>query len=359
MYPEDKGISLPVDLIRTVAIFLVILLHASIEPTPNVDIMSPQGVELWWASNAYDSLARVSVPLFVMLSGALLLQPSKADESLRVFFKKRWDRIGIPVLFWMTAFFAWRFWVNREVLTFDSVVQGVIVGPYVHFWFVYLIIGLYLLTPIFRVIVAHANWTTIRYFFILWLVGTGLMPLLTLLVQFSPQITWFNQTVFVLTGMVGYFILGAYISRLRLRPSVLFLILVLGTVWSLFGTYFLVGNMGEAYSQFFFDASSFNVIISSVALFLLLAAVPAQTIENRFPRFNRVLKVISENTLPIYVFHVMVLEALWRGYFGFRLSVLTINPSVAIPLIAIVTLLICLAIIVPLKKIPYVKRIIG
>src|SRR5450756_1517432 len=93
LYPKNEGIALPVDLIRTVAIILVILLHAAIEPNPNLNIMSPEGVQLWWTSNVYDSIARTAVPLFVMLTGALLLQPSKADEPLRVFFKKRWNRI--------------------------------------------------------------------------------------------------------------------------------------------------------------------------------------------------------------------------------------------------------------------------
>jgi surface polysaccharide O-acyltransferase-like enzyme len=104
-YPKNEGTSLPVDLIRTVAIILVILLHASIEPNPNVNFMSPEGVQLWWTSNIYDSISRGAVPLFIMLTGALLLQPNKADEPLRVFFKKRWNRIGIPVLFWGAIFF--------------------------------------------------------------------------------------------------------------------------------------------------------------------------------------------------------------------------------------------------------------
>jgi surface polysaccharide O-acyltransferase-like enzyme len=52
-----ERINLPIDLIRTVAIFLVILIHATEEPIPYVDIMSPQGVTLWWTENIYDSIA--------------------------------------------------------------------------------------------------------------------------------------------------------------------------------------------------------------------------------------------------------------------------------------------------------------
>jgi surface polysaccharide O-acyltransferase-like enzyme len=71
------------------------------------------------------------------------------------------------------------------------------------------------------------------------------------------------------------------------------------------------------------------------------------------------LKLISENTLPIYLFHLIVLETFQKGYLGLKISVTNLNPIIEIPLVTTVTLFICLAIIVPLKKLPYVKRIIG
>ena len=357
--PTGKGITLPVNLIRTVAVILVILLHAAIEPNPSLTQMSTEGVQLWWTSTIYNSISRTAVPLFVMLTGALLLQPSKVEEPLRVFFKKRWNRVGIPVLFWGAIFFVWDFTVKGQAITSIYVLQGVLAGPYVHFWYVYLLVGLYLITPLLRVLVAHADWRIIRYFLVLWFVGTGIIPLLTLYVNVSSQAIWFRDNVFVLTGIVGYFILGAYVAKLRLRFSILCLALLLSSVWTIVGTYFLVGAIGEKFSAFFLDASSFSVIIASVALFLILAAIPNQAVETKLPRGSKVLKIISENSLPLYLFHLIILEALQNGYLGFRISLTTINPIIEIPLITTVTLLICLAIIVPLKKLPYVKRIIG
>jgi surface polysaccharide O-acyltransferase-like enzyme len=134
---------------------------------------------------------------------------------------------------------------------------------------------------------------------------------------------------------------------------------VLGLLWTIIGTYLVIATLGEKFSQFFLDAASFNIILASAALFLLLASVPSRKIENRFPRGNRLLKLISQNTLPIFLFHVIVLESLQKGYFGFTISITKMNPIIEIPLITALTLLICLAVIVPLKKIPYVKRIIG
>ena len=357
--PKTKGIALPVDLIRTVAIILVILLHASIEPNPNVNLMSPEGVQLWWTSNIYDSISRTAVPLFIMLTGALLLQPTKVEEPLRVFFKKRWNRIGIPVLFWGAIFFVWDFTVKGQALTVVSVLQGILAGPYIHFWYLYVLIGLYLVTPLLRVVVAHAEWKVIRYFLLIWFVGTGIISLLTLSTDISSQAVWFRDAVFVLTGFIGYYILGAYVVKLCFRSSILYIGLILSTVWTIVGTYLLIGNLGESYGQFFLNATSFSVIIASVTLFLLLAAIPNQTVEIKFPRGSRALKVISENTLPIYLFHIIILETLQKGYLGFKISITTMNPTVEIPLVSAITLLVCLAIIVPLKKIPYVKRILG
>lgn len=316
--------------------------------------MSSQGVQIWWASNVYDSLARTCIPLFVMLAGALLLQPSKANEPLSVFFKKRLGRIGGPFLFWGATYFVWRSLVNGETLTTNSIIQGVLTGPYYHFWFLYLLLGLYLTTPILRVIIKYADWKILKYFIFLWFVGTAIIPLLTL---FGPYNL--NADVFIFTGWLGYFFLGTYLMKVRLKTSILTLVLILSLLWTMIGTYLTIATIGEKYGQFFYDAYSFNIVLASAALFLLLAAISSQKIENRFPFGNRILKLISQNTLPIYLFHVIVLEAIQRGYLGLTLSIKNMNPFIEIPLITALTLLICLAVIVPLKKIPYVKRIIG
>ena len=68
-------------------------------------------------------------------------------------------------------------------------------------------------------------------------------------------------------------ILGAYIAKMKIRSSILYLIFALSLIWTIMGTYFIVGTLGERYSQFFFDASSVNVIITSVAFFLILSTI--------------------------------------------------------------------------------------
>jgi len=333
---------------------MVILLHAANEPHIVIDIMSHEEIIRWWASNVYFSLASPCIALFVMLAGVLLLRPSRFNEPLGVFFKKRWKRIGLPCIFWGVIYFAWRFLVNGEVVTAGSILEGVLGGPYIHFWFVYLLAGLFLITPVLRVFVAHSNWKTLKYLMLLWLVGTIITYIFAL---FEPFIL--DANVFLLTGWLGYFVMGTCLLRVRLRRSILYSMLFLGYLWTIFGTYLVVGTMGERFSNFFYDSFSFNVIIVSVALFLLLSTVSPQKIENRFPHGNRLICLISQNTLPIYLFHMMVLEILHRGYLGFKISLTTMNPILEIPLVTVITLFICLGLIIPLKKIPYLGRIIG
>ena len=55
----------------------------------------------------------------------------------------------------------------------------------------------------------------------------------------------------------------------------------------------------------------------------------------------------------------MVLEAFQKGFFGFTISVNTLNPAIEIPLITGLTLFVCLGIVLPLKKIPFVQKLIG
>lgn len=353
MDPKSE-ISFPVDLIRTVAIILVILLHAATEQHTIVNIMAPGEVTLWFTSDFYNTLARPCVPLFLMLTGVLLLQPSKVDEPLRVFFKKRWRRIGLPFIFWGIAYFAWRFFVNGEALTASSILQGILTGPYLHFWFLYLLVGVYLVTPVFRVVLKYADRKVLKYFFIVWFVGTGVVPLITL---FEPY--GLNADVFLITGWVGYFILSTFLIEVKVRSSILYVVLFLGYFWTAVGSYLVVYFIGERFSQFFFDSFSLNVIGASMSLFLILSRVSPQRIESRFPRVNGLLSVISQNTLPIYLFHVMVLETLQKGYLGFKISVTSMNPILEIPLITFIALFVSLGVILPLKKVPYLRRLIG
>ena len=351
---QERMRPIPVDLIRTLAIVGVILLHSANEII-TVQHANPYEVADWWMVDIYQSLGRLGVPLFVMLTGALLLQPSKV-EPVGAFFKKRWARIGLPFLFWGAIYFAWDYFFDHLTLTSGFIFQGVLVGPYFHFWYLYMLIGLYLLTPMFRLVVAHATPEIFKYIFAVWLLCALFTPIPGIIGAFYNDA---NLLTFPLWA--GYFLLGAYLVNVKMNHKFLLGIVAAGLTLTVIGTYLLLFPVGGQHTYYFQDYFSPTMILSSAALFLLLTSikVPANPKEASHPKINWLLKQISQCTLGIFLFHIIVLETLQRGYLGFTISGNYLNSIVEIPLITIVTLAICLAVLVPLKKVPIIKRLIA
>jgi surface polysaccharide O-acyltransferase-like enzyme len=359
-----------VDKIRTVAILGVLLLHASNDLTmQQMNTAQIFEVYRWFAVDIYQCLGRVGVPLFVMLTGALLLQPAKI-ESLTVFFKKRVLRIGLPFVFWGILYFAWDFLVEHQAFTSSAVIQGVLTGPYFQFWYIYMLFGLYLLTPFLRIMIAHANRSLFKYFMALWLIGSAFAPLIT---QFTTY--YLDSNLLTIPGYVGYFVLGVYLLNVKVKRSQLAIFMFVGFAFAVIGTYVMSGTVGGARSWAFQEYLSPTMILASISLFLFLntlkshgnAAALDQDIDpkelaalkSHQSAGGKLLHLISENTLPIFLFHEMVLYSLQRGYLGITINGNTINSIIGIPLISVITLFICLAVLVPLKKIPVLKLLIG
>jgi surface polysaccharide O-acyltransferase-like enzyme len=317
--------------------------------------MTQTEIYRWWMVNIYQILGRTGVPLFVMLSGALLLQPSKT-ESLKVFFKKRWARIGLPFLFWGAIYFAWDYFANHLALTSGFIFQGILSGPYYQFWYLYMLVGLYLFTPILRIVVAHIDRQTFKYFLVVWFLGAFISPIPGLFGAYH-----LDGNVLTIPLWIGYFMLGVFLLDVKMNVRTLFFLMTLGLVSTAVGTYAIAATVGGSQTYFFHDYFSPTMILASVMLFLLLNTlkVPSNQAEAPHAKINWLLKQISQSTLGIFLFHVIVLEILQRGYLGFTISGTNLNSIIEIPLITVVTLFICVVVILPLRKVPVIKKLIG
>ena len=355
----EDSFSLPVDLIRTVGIVLVVMLHVCNEYYTAIYQTPLESAVYWWTSTIYKSLTLSCVPLFVMLSGALLLQPSKINEPIKVFLRKRANRIGWAYAFWSAVYLAWGFYLTQTPVTFFNVILGAVVGlftgPWYHFWFIFIIVGLYLVTPILRAVVAFNRHNLLKYLIVLWATAVAIVPFLQLITGYT-----LNGSVFVFGGWIGYFVLGIYLQKVRVRSSILYGLFFLGIIWTVSTTWlmqFLFQSVEQDY--FFFDYLTANVIVASVALFMILSKFKADWPGSNHPRASRFVHAISCNTLPIFLFHVIILESLHRGCVGFTLSLTIMNPVIGVPLITIVTFFITLGLVLIMKKIPVLKKLIG
>lgn len=193
-----------IDLLRVVAIFQVILIHVSF-PIFNKSEL-PQSYML--AANFYDAFSRASVPIFFMISGYLLLGRNK---SIADFLRRRFTKVGIPALVWTAAYLIWQQEAYRDgsmgILNIGlSIAKAIFAGHVeIHLWFVYVLLGLYLVMPILRVLVS-ASPKILNYFLVLWLVAN---PLLSLAGKISGEVVDFTMRLMLVEGYAGYLILGS------------------------------------------------------------------------------------------------------------------------------------------------------
>jgi surface polysaccharide O-acyltransferase-like enzyme len=179
------------------------------------------------------------------------------------------------------------------------------------------------------------------------------------LIQLASGYT-LDSGVFLIGGFVGYFVLGTYLLRIKLRSAILYGLLIVSVVSTIFGMWLMnypLNAMGQ--NNFFFGYLTVNVIIGSAALFLILLKFRPDWPGTNHATASRVVEAISKNTLPIFLFHVIILESFERGFFGFTLAFTTLNPIIEIPLITVLTFFITLGLVLLMRKVPILKKLIG
>lgn len=129
----------------------------------NVDIV------FWWIAHSIDSLSRWCVPIFIMISGALLLNP-KRDESIIYFYKNRFIKILIPFFVALLFYFIYKHFNNLKQIYLYDALKELLKGPvYFHLWYVYMLIGLLAVTPILRIFIRHCEKKHIHLFLCFWI----------------------------------------------------------------------------------------------------------------------------------------------------------------------------------------------
>src|SRR5665213_1648897 len=95
--------------IRLIALYAVIILHST---APLLMQYGKVSTSDWLMADILNAMVRFAVPVFVMVTGALLLH---RDYQLGDFLKKRLSRIVWPFLFWSLVYIGYS-WYNDCLL---------------------------------------------------------------------------------------------------------------------------------------------------------------------------------------------------------------------------------------------------
>jgi surface polysaccharide O-acyltransferase-like enzyme len=143
------------DLLRIAAILAVVIVHAV--GTATRESGTGWHSSWWWAANLLNSACLWCVPVFVMVSGALLLDPTRRISSGE-FLKRRALRIGLPLAFWVAVYLVFQRQFYGVDLTTGRTVKAVASGdPYLQLYFLFIVAGLTVLTPVLRKLIEHSS----------------------------------------------------------------------------------------------------------------------------------------------------------------------------------------------------------
>ena len=286
-----------IDILRIFAFVFIVMLHT---------LNRQYGLTVWMSGYAVIS---IGVNLFIMISGYLLLDRT---ETVKEFFRKRFFSI-LPLFIIFNIIYI--YFYNHSFITIKK-----ISAP--HFWYIYMILGLYLLTPWLRKVLQYAEKETF-YVVVLWFLCNVLNPYM----QFFrfPKIPFSH---FPITGFIGYYILGYYLKKYRYKLEKIPFICVIGVyitgfLISVLSTKYVLVTTGNRISDFF-DKNSLGTFFMSISFFVFW-------IKFNFKNRNKVIRMISDSTYFAYLIHIIIL------HYVIKISDEMIFKSVATIIISIIT----------------------
>jgi surface polysaccharide O-acyltransferase-like enzyme len=299
------------DFVRTIAILFVIAIHACARLNAAIVVESNSFGIIHWGGALWH-IIYTAVPLFVMLSGALLLGK---DEPINLFFKKRLQRILIPFLVWSFVLGTFLYYKENHMLSgcLTWIVKSTLTGG-IHtiYWYIYLILGLYLITPLLRKIIQHSTSGLKIYFLALLLV-------IYILGQYLPCLQLFHRFVSDNLLYSFYFVAGYVISINVEQIKRYYKLLVVLCI-----CVYIVGMLIFMINAKILDSYR---IIETILVFTLIIASPWQ--------FNRIaggVRLISTMSYGIYLTHFAIISLL-SGLSFLQYINAAIYPLVAIAMV--------------------------
>ncbi|SHG76938.1 acyltransferase [Ferrimonas marina] len=326
-------------LLRTLAAIAVIAIHVL---GPYRDFYGLLPMHDWFGAIGINALTRWAVPVFMMISGALLLSSNKPFDCSH-YLQRRLGKVVVPFIAWTVLYAVVIGWQAGDWgSTLGALVESPNQPVWYHLWFFYDFIPLYFVIPLLAPLLKAMTEEQVKILLAAWFTLT-LMNLLRVETPLRENLILYT----------GYLILGWYLINRDNRPQLkLWLWLGLGSaVVNLVGTWYFSQWKGD-YSSMFMGYKTLNTVLIGGMIFVL-----AQAYGDRLgDKARAVITSISKYSLGIYLLHPLLLIPVRNlsngvyGWFGHSL--------LAIPAITLVTLLVAWAITAALARIPVIRQLV-
>ena len=354
---------LHIEIIRILAIFLVIFNHTG-KNGYFLFASYPFATMPYFIYMTFSVFCKIAVPLFLMVSGALIL---KKDKSIKEIFKNKISKMAI-VLFIFTALYYIRLHLlkHSDIFTiknfFIRLYKGDITIPY---WYIYAYISFLLSYPFLRAIVKSLPEYGYKYLIILSVFFVSIIPCLEYRFSFGKiTLNEYGKVSWLFTNIVIYPLIGYYLENIiniqKINKKHILILLafsIFGILASCYMTYLkhrVTGICNEEQTQDFMDIFNLPICIFT---YLFVKKVFYRLKFNCFT--NNVILSISSCTFGIYLIHIAILQSDFINNLHKNLTeVFHFNYMIAILLLCVLIMLICYFIVFLLKKIPGIKQLL-
>lgn len=334
-----------IDLLKAAGIIGVLTIHCSIG-----GYASTVGSWNWFGAVFWGCLARASVPVFFMCSGALLLDPEKR-LSLSILYRRNLLRLLTALFFWAAVYKLYGLLASPAGLTLDRAVYAakevLLFRHEFHLYYLHIMLLVYVLLPVTRVFIAHADRSQFVYALIVWFLLGIVWPTAKNFWPFTLMngipLQWSMNMAY---SAVGYGVMGFYLKQYGAQKLQSYLLLFVCGFAVVFGGTAAVSVATGTLWQLFLEGMSPGVALMAFGLF---GAAFYLCRDGWRPRFAERL---SKASFCIYLVHMLFVYLL--THVGFTV---TLAPSlISIPLLVLTVLAGGYGVYAVLSRIPVVNR---
>lgn len=199
-----------IELLRIMAILFVIFNHTG---TNGFFLFSVRAESpFYWLYLSLSILCKIAVPIFYMISGALLLQ---TEETIAILFKKRIFRVLAVIFIFSLLQYTYMIFTNHmefNVFDFLGIIYSNNIAP--AYWYLYSYLGLLIMLPFLRKIAHAMNKNDYMYIFICQFIIVGVMPILQYLFTRGDYNLNGNISVPIITSGIFYFLSGHFFENM-------------------------------------------------------------------------------------------------------------------------------------------------
>lgn len=329
-----------IDVLRIIAIFGVIMIHVSSEAWYN------ENINLNWAlNNSVNALVQWGAALFIVISGAVQLDNDKF--TIKTMLTKYIPRILLTLILWHFIYYFWQCREFSGARVLDAIKRFFIGKSWAHLWYLYLLIGLYVFTPILKKLVKNLSKSEFTYLLVLGFIFTSLLPTIENFSNINIMKYIMPYKVFTVSIYIFYYLLGNYLKKYDIKkPYLIFIISILGLISSGILSYYKAKAINAPFS--YAGLANIFSVLFIISVF--------QICKNKYKdKENMVITLMGKLTFGVYLIHFIIEKTLvYKG-----LNPNMINPIVGNIIVTIVVFISSYLLSYIMSKIPIIKKTIG